>query len=568
MSYDGFFTKGMTEELSSTITGGRITKIHQPFKNELILIIRAGRKNHKLLLSAHPSYARVQLTDEEYDNPSDAPMFCMLLRKHLEGYILEKIEQPGLERMIVFEIKGRNEIGDLTQKLLIVEIMGKHSNIILVDKERNMIFDCIKHVPPALNSYRTLLPGHPYVMPPEQNKVNPFNELDKGLSYIDYMAGRIDKQLVNQFAGVSPLLAKEITHRAGLVNRETVPQAFGQIIDQMERSEYEPTLIHTGTKEVFYLLELKHLAGEIKSYPSLSSLLDRYYFGKANRDRVKQQAHDLERFLQNEKEKNDKKLVKLIETLDDSDKANEYKRRGELITGHIYALKKGMTEAELTDYYDEQQPTILVELNPRKTPSENAQWYFSKYQKAKNARIYVQEQIKLTKREIEYLDNLIHQMNTASPKDLQEIREELEEGGYIKKRKAKKKVKKKDTKPILDTYRSSDGTEILVGKNNKQNEYLTNKLAAKNHLWFHTKDIPGSHVVIRDDDPSEETIKEAAVLAAYYSKARNSSRVPVDSTLIRHVKKPAGSKPGYVIYDNQTTYFVTPDEELVLSLKQ
>lgn len=566
MSFDGFFTRAMTEELSATLTGGRITKIHQPYKNELLLVIRAGRTNHKLLLSAHPSYARVQLTEENTDNPSEAPMFCMLLRKHLEGYFIEKIEQPELERIIKFEIRGRNEIGDITQKLLIIEIMGKHSNIILVDKERNMIIDCIKHVPPALNSYRTLLPGHSYVLPPAQNKINPLSDIDKGLTHIDYFAGRIDKQLVTQFAGISPLLAKEITYRAGLVNRETVPESFNTIMEQLKSHNYQPTLV-TGDKEAFYLIPLQHLKGDQKEFPSLSLLLDRFYYQKADRDRVKQQAHDLERILSNEKEKNEKKLIKLEETLQDSERAEIFKKYGELITGHIYALNKGMKSAEVIDYYDENQPTLLIELDVRKTPSENAQWYFSKYQKAKNAKSFVIDQIEKTNEEIQYLDNLIHQMNTASPRDLQEIREELEEGGYVKKRYTKKQGKKKDLKPVLDSYLSSDGIEILVGKNNKQNEYLTNRLAAKNQLWFHTKDIPGSHVVIRDANPTEQTIKEAAILAAYFSKARQSSQVPVDSTLIRHVKKPAGAKPGFVTYDNQTTYYVTPDEEVVLSLK-
>ena len=444
--------------------------------------------------------------------------------------------------------------------------MGKHSNIILVDKDKNMIIDCIKHVPPALNSYRTLLPGYSYVLPPNQNKFNPLYDSEKGLQYIDYLAGKIDKQLVAQFAGVSPLLAKEVIYRAGLANRETVPESFINLMEQLKSHQYKPTLI-TGNKEAFYLFPIEHLKGDKKEFSSLSSLLDRFYYQKADRDRVKQQAHDLERILSNEKEKNEKKLIKLKETLEDSEKADLFKKYGELLTGHIYALKKGMEKAEVVDYYDENQPTILIDLDIRKTPSENAQWYFSKYQKAKNAKIFVLEQIEKTNEEIQYLDNLIHQMNTASPRDLQEIREELEEGGYVKKRHTKKQGKKKDLKPVLDSYTSSDGIEILVGKNNKQNEYLTNRLAAKNQLWFHTKDIPGSHVVIRDENPPEQTIKEAAVLAAYFSKARQSSQVPVDSTLIRHVKKPAGSKPGFVTYDNQTTYYVTPDEELILSLK-
>jgi predicted ribosome quality control (RQC) complex YloA/Tae2 family protein len=569
MSFDGLFTKAMVDELSRSLKGGRINKVHQPYKNEVILTIRANGVNQKLLLSAHPSYARVQLTNEAYENPSEPPMFCMLLRKHIEGYILEDLYQVETDRMIIFEIKGRNEIGDISYKQLIIEIMGRHSNIVLVDKTRNVILDSIKHVSFAVNSHRAILPGQPYVFPPEQNKANPFTAVEEDvLRKIDFNAGKIDRQLVEHFAGTSPLFAKEVLYQSGLANRTTIPSTFIRLIKRVESGDISPSIISTGGKEAFYLFPLEHLNGETKSYSSLSELLDRFYFGKAERDRVKQQGNDIERFISNEKEKNEKKIEKLKDTLKEAERAEQYQRYGELLTANLYAAKKGMKEIEVVNYYDENSGTIAIQLDPRKTPSENAQKYFSKYQKAKNAVAIVTEQIEKALEEVAYFDNLLQQVIAASPKDLQEIREELVEGAYIRDRKKRNGKKIQNAKPVLDHFVSSDGTDIIVGKNNKQNDYLTNKLAARDEIWLHTKDIPGSHVVIRSKEPSEETLREAAILASYYSKARNSSSVPVDFTKVRHVKKPSGAKPGFVIYDNQQTVYVTPDEEMVLKLKK
>lgn len=569
MSFDGLFTRATTNELSSLLKGGRINKIHQPYKNEIILAVRANGINHKLLLSAHPSYARVQITNEQYDNPNEPPMFCMLLRKHLEGFIIEDIKQAGLDRMIIFEVKGRNEIGDISYKQLIVEIMGRHSNIIIVDKNRNMILDSIKHVSFAVNTHRAIMPGQEYVMPPQQEKMNPFEAQEEDvLKLIDFNAGKLDKQLVASFAGVSPVLAREIVFKAGLANRTTIPNAFTSVMSELREHNYKPSITSGSDKEAFYLIPLEHLKGEAKSFDSLSSLLDRYYFGKAERDRVKQQGNDLERLIANEKEKNEKKIKKLETTLEDAKKADQYQLYGELLTANIFMAEKGMKEITVVNYYDENGSSITIPLEPRKTPSENAQRYFTKYQKAKNSVNIVKEQIEIAKAEVSYFDSLLQQVEAASPRDIQEIREELIEGGYIRARQKKGNKNKQNLKPLLEKYSSSDGTELLVGKNNKQNDYLTNKVAARDEIWLHTKDIPGSHVVIRSKEPSEETILEAAQIAAYFSKARNSSSVPVDFTKVRHVKKPAGAKPGFVIYEQQQTVYVTPDEDLILKLKE
>ncbi|MBC6971865.1 NFACT family protein [Bacillus sp. Xin] len=568
MAFDGLFTRAITHEIENSLQTGRISKIYQPSKYEILLHIRANGKNQKLILSAHPTYARMHLTTQSYDSPALPPMFCMLLRKHLEGGFIEKIEQIDLERIIQITVRSRNEIGDESLKTLVVEIMGRHSNIILVDAKTNIILDSLKHVSLAVNRHRTVYAGAEYVAPPAQHKINPLQieTQDEFIRPLDFLAGNMDKQLVGAFMGISPLFAKEVVKTAGMVNEKTLSEAFFTLQKPLQVHQYEPTMITANGKEFFYLFPLEHLKGDDKTFSSVSELLDRFFFGKAERDRVKQQAHDLERFMHNEKTKNEKKLIKLQKTLQDAGKADKYQLFGELLTANMYALKKGDKEIEVVNYYDENSGTIKITLDPLKTPSENAQRYFQKYQKAKNSVAIVEEQIEKTNEEILYFDSLLQQMEAASSKDIEEIREELAEEGYMRNRKSKN-VKKKPTKPVLDKYIASDGTEILVGKNNKQNDYLTTKFARRDEIWLHTKDIPGSHVLIRSLEPTEETLLEAAKLAAYYSKAKDSSSVPVDFTKIRHVKKPSGAKLGFVTYDNQQTLYVTPDADTVMKLK-
>jgi len=566
MSFDGLYTRAVTKELQQNLLSGRITKIHQPFKNELVFVIRANGKNHKLLISAHPSYSRIQLTEQEYSNPDTPPMFCMLLRKHLEGYIVENIEQVGLDRIIIFTIKGRNEIGDLSYKKLMVEIMGRHSNIILVDSERNMILDSIKHIPMAQNSYRTILPGAPYVLPPQQNKLNPLAATPSDIiKAIDFNAGKIDNQLVQAFSGLSPLITKEILYRAKLTTKEALTNAFLELMEQIKNDEFSFNNYEKGNKEYFSYTSLTHLQEDAQVFSNSKEQLDRFYYGKADRDRIKQIASDVERLVINEKEKLTKKLVKLQKELTDSQKAKTYQLYGELLTANMYQIQRGMKEISVVNYYDEEGSMVTITLDPQKTANENAQKYFSKYQKAKTAQTIIAEQMNIAQEELSYFELLLQQIENAKVSDMEEIREELIEQGYLKAR--TKKNKKQTAKIVVEQYVSSDGTTILVGKNNKQNDYLTNKVAARDDIWLHTKDIPGSHVVIRSQTPSEETILEAATIAAYYSKAKLSSSVPVDYTAVRYVKKPSGAKPGFVIYDNQKTVYVTPDENLVIQLK-
>ncbi|WP_280769046.1 Rqc2 family fibronectin-binding protein [Salipaludibacillus daqingensis] len=566
MSFDGIVTRAVTDDLKKTIVSGRIAKIHQPFPTDLMLTVRANGKNHSLFLSVNPSFSRFHLTNIKFDNPQEPPMFCMVLRKHLEGSILESIKQDGLERVITFSFKGRNELGDVSYKKLIVELMGRHSNIIFMDKENDVILDSIKHISPSLSQYRTVLPGQQYKEPPHMDKLNPLDmDEDSLLKKLDFNKGKMDQQLRDTFSGLSPQVIKEILHRAKFTNRDTLPPAFINVLKPVQNNDYSPFVITDAAKDAFSVIPLDHLDGERTYFDNVHDMLDRYFVDKAERDRVKQRAHDLERFLRNEYQKNKKKITKLEKTLKDADKAQKQQKYGELLTAHMHLVSTGQKELVVVDYYDPEQNELTIPLNPHKSASDNAQQFFKKYHKLKNSIAFVKEQLASAESEMFYLDTLIQQVEIATTRDLDDIREELENGGYLKK-KVQKKKKKKPGKPSVERYVSSEGIDLYVGKNNKQNEYLTTRLARQDDTWLHTKDIPGSHVIIRHQDFSEQTLLEAANLAAYFSKSRMSGQVPVDYTLIRHVKKPNGAKPGYVTYDNQTTLFVNPDQDLVRQL--
>lgn len=551
MAFDGLFTKAMVHELQQ-LHGGRITRVHQPNTQELMLYIRSGGSNHKLLFSIHPSYARLHLTYESLDNPKTPPMFCMMLRKHIEGGFIESIEQVGADRIIQFTIRSKDEIGDDTSRLLIMEIMGRHSNLTLVNTETMKIVETMKHLTPSMNSYRTMMPGQSFIYPPEQQKENPF-QMDK-----DQPLPETAQDWMDKFQGISRIHALEL--------EQLDPDKAYTFIQNFTRGGSAPGLNESTGKTIFSANRLDHLEGDWHTTPSLGHLLDRVYYQKAERDRVKQQAGDLERWLINERKKLTTKLKKLQADLTRAENLQEDQKKGELLMANLHLFSRGMKEVEVVDYYDEEQGKLLISLDPRKSPSQNAQQYFHRYTKAKTALLEVDSQIKKTNDELVYLNEVMRQLEQASPSDIEEIREELMDQGYLKKR--TKAKDKKPMKPKPEAYRSSDGTAISVGKNNKQNDYLTFKVANRSDVWLHTKDIPGSHVVIHDANPSEQTLIEAAVLAAYFSKARDSSAVPVDYTEIRHVKKPNGSKPGFVIYFEQKTLYVTPDQEVIRSLQK
>lgn len=594
MALDGIVIKSLVDELQNCI-GTRIHKIHQPTGQELVFSVRGNGINGKLLLSANPTYPRVHFTNATFINPLEAPMFCMLMRKYCEGGVIERIAQVGRERIIHLDVRHRDEVGDTSFKRIVIELMGRHSNIILIDPVTNIIHDGIHHVTPAVSSYRIVMPGSAYTPPPEQHKLDPLavstkQQFTDALKLEDEHTEVTSKALVSSFSGFSPLLANEIIYRAITKQNDQWLDAaerplqldgqlridyldglwssFQQMMTAVSNQQFRPMIVKEShrDKQFFSVVALTHIDGTVAEYQSVSEVLEAFYGDKAERDTVKQRAGDLIRFVSNEISKNEQKLVKLQATYDEAQDADQYRIIGELLTAYMHQVKRGDEFVDLVNYYDENGATIHVQLDPQLTPSENAQRYFKRYTKQKNSQVSVMEQIELTNNELAYFSTLLQQLELASLGDIEEIREELVAGGYLRERVRKGAKRKKSNKPQLLCYTSSEGIEIYVGKNNLQNEYVTNRLANSNDTWLHTKDIPGSHVVIRSTEYGDATLEEAAMLAAHYSQAKSSSMVPVDFTLIRHVKKPSGAKPGFVIYDQQKTVFITPDEDKLKAL--
>ncbi|MEJ7174342.1 NFACT family protein [Staphylococcus caprae] len=564
MAYDGLFTKKMIESLQDLVSG-RIHKINQPENDTIIIVVRQNRKNHQLLLSIHPSFSRLQITNKKYDNPFDPPMFARVFRKHLEGGFIQNIRQVGNDRRVEIDVQSKDEIGDTMYRTIILEIMGKHSNLILVDENRKII-EGFKHLTPNTNQYRTVMPGFEYEAPPSQNKLNPYEVSgQEALKYIDFNSGKISKQLLNTFEGFSPLITNEIVSRRQFMTQDTLPEAYDEV---MAETLLAPVPLfhknHETGKEDFYFMKLNQFYDDIVQYDSLNDLLDRYYDARGERERVKQRANDLVRFVQQQLQKQQNKLSKLIDEYESAKDKETQQLYGELITANIYRIKQGDESVTALNYYTGEEVTIP--LNPTKSPSVNAQYYYKQYNRLKTREHELDHQIQLTKENIDYFSNIEQQLDHITVDDIDDIRDELADQGFMKQRKNHKK--KKNAQIQLQMYRSSDGDTILVGKNNKQNDYLTNKKAQKSHIWFHTKDIPGSHVVILNGHPSEETIKEAAMIAGYFSKAGNSGQIPVDYTEIRNVHKPSGAKPGFVTYDNQKTLYATPDYDKIQQMKE
>ncbi|MTV22804.1 Rqc2 family fibronectin-binding protein [Staphylococcus delphini] len=563
MAFDGVFTRKMVEELQFLVTG-RIHKINQPENDTIIMVVRHQRQNHQLLLSIHPNFARIHLTTKKYDNPFEPPMFARVFRKHLEGGRILAIRQIGNDRRIEMDVESKDEIGDTIHRTVILEIMGKHSNLILVNEERK-ILEGFKHLTPNTNQFRTVMPGFQYEAPPTQHKQNPYEYTGaQVLQHIDFNAGKIDRQLLQTFEGFSPLLTKEITSRRHFMTTQTLPEAFDEVMAETKAAP-QPVFHknHETGKEDFYFMKLQQFYDDCVTYDSLHELLDRFYDARGERERVKQRANDLVKLVQQLLQKYQNKLSKLVDEQAGTEEKENQQLYGELITANIYQLKPGDRQLETVNYYTGENVTIP--LNPQKSPAENAQYYYKQYNRMKTRERELTHQITLTEENIAYFENIEQQLSHIQVHEIDDIREELAEQGFIKQKKQQKK--KKQQKIQLQSYVSTDGDTILVGKNNKQNDYLTNKRAQKSHLWFHTKDIPGSHVVILNDAPSDKTIEEAAMIAAYFSKAGQSGQIPVDYTTIRNVHKPSGSKPGFVTYDNQKTLYATPDYDMIRQLK-
>jgi len=577
VALDGIVLANIVNEIKSLILGGRIDKIYQPEPDEIIILARGSGNNHRILLSAHSNHPRVHLTAIQKKNPDTPPMFCMLLRKHLSGGKLIDIFQPDFERIVEFHIESLDELGDLSTKRLIIEIMGRHSNIILTDNQYR-ILDSIIHVSKDKSSIREVLPGRTYVRPPSHDKMNPL-EVENG-DYSNYLKGskgtKLQKSIYQSFSGISPTIASEICLRAGLdssiyleeitdESKQALDKAMANIFSKIKVNLFSPQLIVSPKNNEpveFSSIDMMQFIGYKKQvYPSISEVIEAYYGEKDKISRIKQKSGDIHKIIQNNLERCYKKKDLQLQKLKDVSHREHLKIYGELITANIYSIKKGMTFFETINFYDENMPNIAISLDPILTPSQNAQKYFKQYNKAKRAAIALEEQLNQVEEEIQYLDSLLMATQTSTDEsDINDIRHELQEQGYIKSKKQNKSKGQIKSKPLH--FISQEGFDIYVGKNNRQNDELTLKFASSLDLWFHTKDISGSHVIIKTkgEEIPKNTILAAANLAAFFSKARLSSNVPVDYTFKKNVKKPGGAKPGMVIYDNQKTLYITPDE--------
>lgn len=547
------FTHVMVNELNQNLSGGRISKIQQPFANELILTIRSNRKNRQLLLSAHPSYARVQITDQPFANPAKPSTFVMSLRKYITSAIVKDFHQLNNDRFVMVDLSAKNELGDIHDYTLIIEIMARHSNIFLINKENGRIIDLIKRVSPENNSFRGLLPGDDYKLPPAQNKINPFSTKDENLSNLS--ASDIRKKYEGIGLDTSAELEKFIANG----------KTFDDFIN-LYQNNLHPNTANSQSKHKlgFFPIAFSNTTTEVKSYATLSELLDNFYLDKARVDRIEQQTKNITRRLDIILKKDKSKVKKLHKQLDKTDVMNKYNLYGELLTTYMSKIQHGSSSITLTNYYNNEDVTI--KLNPEYSPSLNAQSYYKKYRKLQNSIPHIKQQLELTTNEINYLDSVLASLEYVDIEDVDGIVDELIQSGYIKKK--KKNARRKRKKKVGENFQTTNGIEITVGKNNLENDQLTMKLSQKNHYWFHVKDIPGSHVILKTSTPDEESIVQAATIAAYYSKARDSSKVPVDYVQIKHIRKPNGAKPGFVIFEGQKTVLVDPDRKLVADLKE
>lgn len=584
LPFDGIVVKNVVKELYDSLIGGRIEKVYQPESDELLMTIRAKGQNHKLLLSANAAYPRIHLTKFSKENPSAPPVFCMVLRKHLSGGKITDIEFHDYERVITIYVENISELGDYTLKKLVIEIMGKHSNIILLNNE-DKILDSIKHVDSDISRIREIMPARPYVFPPQQDKISP-DKLDVEALYDNIkndMDMRISKYLLNTIKGFSPILCEEICFSAGIDGKTPVSELTSDTIDSLKVStkeiinkiislDFTPNIIWSGqepNKPVdFHSLCLKQYKS-VTFTTSIGEALDDYYAAKDNANRSIQKKADVTKVLNNSIDRCKKKLFIHNDKLREVSDREQLQLFGELITANIYCIPKNTKKVSLLNYYSENNEYVEIPMDEYLSPQDNAQRYFKKYAKAKTAYSYTCQQLKETNKELQYLESVLHNLDVSSSlKEIDEVREELISQGYILSR--KKTSKKKGSKPSSPyLYKSSDGFDIYVGKNNVQNDTLTLKLSSSNDTWLHTKNIPGSHVIIKKSkgDIPENTLFEAAILAAYHSKGKMSSHVEVDYTQVKNVKKPNGAKPGMVIYTNFKTIIVTPDINIIEKLK-
>ena len=571
MAFDGITISNIVKELNDTILNGRIAKIAQPENDELLLTIKPAKGQVRLVISASASLPLIYLSRDNKPSPMTAPNFCMLLRKHIANGRIVGISQPSLERIIRFEIEHLDELGDLCRKSLIVEIMGKHSNIIFCN-EKGLIIDSIKHVSAQMSSVREVLPGREYFIPDTMKKENPLDIPEE--NFTQELLSKpmpVGKAIYNSFTGISPVVAEEICHLAGIDS--SIPASemsadllshlyrqFTYFMEQVTESKFSPAIYYEGNEpKEFSSLPLTHFSNyQVKSFDSISEVIRTYYSSRDLITRIRQKSSDLRRVVQTALERNRKKYDLQLKQLRDTENRDKYKVYGELIHTYGYNLEDGAKELEALNYYTNEM--IKIPLDPQKTPQENAKKYFDRYNKQKRTFEALSELIKETKDEIDYLESVSKSLDIArSEDDLIQIKEELIESGFIRRKQSSKKVKI-TSKPFH--YISSDGFHMYVGKNNLQNEELTFHFANGGDWWFHAKKAPGSHVIVKTngEELPDRTFEEAARLAAHYSKNSGAEKVEVDYVEKKQVKKPNGSKPGFVVY--YTNYSMMIDSDI------
>ncbi|MBQ7433771.1 MAG: NFACT family protein [Lachnospiraceae bacterium] len=584
MAFDGIVIHSLVNEMNQKITGGRISKIAQPEADELILTIKKGRDTHKLLLSASASLPLAYFTELNKPNPMTAPNFCMLLRKHIGNGKILSVSQPGLERIIDITVEHLDELGDLKQKHLIIELMGKHSNIIFCsediveDFEAGQkgwrILDSIKHIPAQVSSIREVLPGRPYFIPDTMNKQNPLSASEEEIAASLQPGLPLSKALYTGFTGISPVIAEEVVFRAGLdssipvstltdAEKFHVAHTFCRLLDDVRENQFQPNIVFEGENPVEFSALFLDLYGEEQTvcYDTISEVLANYYTVRNQLSRIRQKTAELRKVTQTHLERSRKKYDLQQRQLADTEKRETYKIYGELLNAYSYSIEPGAKSAELLNYYTNE--TITVPLDPTQTAQENAQRYFARYNKLKRTYDALSELIQETSGEIEHLESIATAIDLAvNIEDLVEVRQEMAQYGYIKKHTASGKGNRREkvvSKPYH--YISSDGFHMYVGKNNYQNDELTFHFADNGDMWFHAKKMPGSHVIVKCSGKPlpDRTYEEAGRLAAYYSKGRNNDKVEVDYIEKKQVKKTPGGAPGFVIYHTNYSMMAEPN---------
>lgn len=577
MAMDGLNLHASVIEMQRLLVGGKIDKVQQPERDELLLGVHTNCGNYKLLLSASAANTRAHLTEVKRTNPADAPMFCMLLRKRILGGRIISVDQPNMDRVLVLTIEAQNDLGDLVPYRLIAEIMGKHSDVVLVN-EKGMIVDAIRHVGVGMSNVRLLLPGVQYELPPQQEKIDPLTAEKEEFARVLSQGGRIDKRLSGSFFGLAPSMAAALAAR---VTEETACEALSDfaraaLADSLfsfyrafAEGVFAPTLALNEFDEPVGVYPFVPKGVKSRPAESIGAAYDAFCAQHDIYERMQRHGASVRKVLQNNIERCEKKLALYADAMNATESMERNRLYGELLTANLHSAKQNGTVAAVLNYYLDPPELVEIPLDARFSVGDNAQRYFKKYQKQKAARDMAGAQREQTLEELAYLEGQLDNLSKcAGDAELAELVEELWEQGYLKREKgAKKPQKHAASKPMC--FASTDGcARIYVGKNNKQNDALTLRFAEGGDIWMHTKNIPGSHVIIKcEGEPSEQTLLEAATLAAYYSRARGSENVPVDYTPRKYVKKPAGAKPGMVIYTTNRTAYVTPEEARVKALK-